>query len=61
MCDVSVSRGLSRQEKKKRKHKERDLCWYQPLPPIICVVETYQFSKPVSSNVECACPVETAH
>ena len=42
MCDVSVSRGLSRQGKKERKHKERDLCWPQPLPPTICVVTGFQ-------------------
>ena len=61
MCDVIVSKGLSRQEKKERKHKDRDLCWSQPLPLTTCVVETYRFSIPVSSNIECACPVETTH
>ena len=61
LYDVIVSKGLSRQEKKERKHKERDLCWSQPLPLTTCVVETYRFSKLVSSNVECAYPVETAH
>lgn len=61
LYDVIVSKGLSRQEKKERKHKERDLCWSQPLPLTTCVVETYRFSKLVSSNVECAYPVETAN
>lgn len=58
LYDVIDSKGLSRQEKKERKHKERDLCWSQPLPLTTCVVETY---LKLSSNVECAYPVETAH
>ena len=60
-CVMSLLAKASQGKRRRRKHKERDLCWSQPLPLTTCVVETYRFSKLVSSNVECAYPVETAH
>ena len=52
-----ANRGVSRRDKLKR--EERDLCRlpksYLMKPPTKFLVETYQFSKPVSFNVYCAC------